>query len=112
MASIREYHERLSTTIAAMPIAVTPEGVAFLEGYQTALEDLKMTWLTSPLWHTEVTRNDLPFQVDRIREALEQRLAREPATIGAPEDNGAAEERVLTAGAAGASGGVRQEGGP
>jgi hypothetical protein len=75
MASLHEYHDLLTKAVDQLPMPVSPEAVAFIEGYHSALEDLKMTWLTSALWHVEVTRGDLPYQVRTIREALESRLA-------------------------------------
>jgi hypothetical protein len=75
MASFQEFTDQLSTTLADMPLASTPQGVAYVEGYTQCLQDLRTAWLTSPLWSMEVTRTALPLQIDTIRAHLEERLA-------------------------------------
>jgi hypothetical protein len=83
MASFQEFTDQLITTLADMPLATTPQGVAFVEGYTNCLQDLRMAWLTSPLWQMEVTRTDLPLQVESIRAHLEERLARDTPAAAA-----------------------------
>lgn len=90
MASLKQYQADIRTVLAQCEQAMTTSDLArqiFLESYTLALDDLKATWETNPVWGQDIGNNDFSVHVARIRAVLEQRLT------------GETEPRAMTAGA-------------
>ena len=101
MASLHTDHAVIVKRLVELPLPLTTEGAALLEGYELALEHQRLRWSTSPLWLTETPRNDLEGHLVLIEQDLAQCVAlggRARATPGAAEEPAAAGAGALQAG--------------
>ena len=93
MASLHTDHAVIVKRLVELPMPLTTEGAALLEGYELALEHQRRRWSTSPLWLTETPLQDLEDHLALIAQDLAQCIAlggRAGATHGPAEAPAAA----------------------